>query len=117
MSNKIIRKTTYFHQFIYSEVLDLMVEAPNLLLALKTDLGRLFGSPNFFLFLVRQRFAWRIRDYSNLGSLLTEYMKEKVGSAHVNQTPDALGNWILKINFWFLGSKRVQATFESLLRG
>ncbi|NXT62337.1 CDK12 kinase, partial [Chaetops frenatus] len=50
------------------------------------------------------RFAWRIRDYSNLGILLAEYMKEKGGSAHAapaspNQTPDALGLFF----FFFCG--------------
>lgn len=99
MSHKIIGKTTYFHQFIYSEVLDLMVQTPNLLPALKTDLGMLFASLSPFLFLLKQRFAWRIRDCSNLGILLAEYMKEKVGSARSaaaspNQTLGALGNGI-----------------------
>lgn len=50
---------------------------------------------------MKQRFTWRVRDCSNLGILLTEHMKEKGGSAHaapasLNQTPDALGNEILK---------------------
>lgn len=77
----------------------------------------------FFLFLVRQRFAWRIRDYSNLGILLAEYMKEEVGSAHaapasLNQTPDALGNWILKNRLLVPQQlSGVKATFQSLLRG
>lgn len=76
-----------------------MVQTPNLLPALKTDLGGLFGFLSFFLFPVKQRFAWRICAYSNLGILLAEYTKEKVGSAHaapasLNQTLGALGNWI-----------------------
>lgn len=75
---------------------------------------------NFILFLVKQRFAWRIRDYSNLGSLLTEYMKEKVGSAHAAPKPNSWCPWKLDLKNQLLVPRqhlRVKATFESLLRG